>query len=253
MDDRLQRERVFHDARFGEDSRARPADRYYAINAASTRFFRETMEEATPGARFLDYGCGEAADCALHAARIGHDVIAVDISPVAIDQARERAQRAGVADRIDFKVMNAEELELPDNSFDVVTGLGVIHHLDIESSMREVARVLKPEGYAVFVEPLGHNPAINLFRRRTPEQRTADEHPLVVDDFELMRHHFGRLETTYFHLLGLLALPLRGRSFFDDSVRVLDAADRSLFRRIKATRRYAWMVGLRLARPQRAV
>jgi len=250
MDDRLERERAFHDARFEEGSRGRSADRFYAINAASDRFFREAIDSAPPDARLLDYGCGEGAYCALHAARNGHHVIAVDISPVAIERARESAQDAGVGERIDFRVMNAEQLALDEDSFDVVSGLGVIHHLDIDSSMREVARVLKPDGYAVFVEPMGHNPAINLFRRRMPDQRTADEHPLLEDDFGLMRQHFDELETTYFHLLGLLAIPLRGRSYLDRSVRALDAADRALFRRIKTARRYAWMVGLRLARPR---
>lgn len=249
VDDRLERERGFHDARFAEDSEGRAADRFYAINEASDRFYRESIEAMPRGSRILDYGCGDAAYCALHAAKLGHSVVGIDISPIAIDRAGGRAEQLGLADRIEFEVMNAEQLELPDDGFDLVIGLGVIHHLDIASAMREVTRVLKPSGRAVFVEPLGHNPAINMFRARTPEQRTADEHPLVVSDFELIGRYFRSVEPRYFHLLGLLALPLRGRSFFDRAVRALDSADQALFRRVQSAGKHAWMVGLSLSSP----
>jgi SAM-dependent methyltransferase len=247
MDDRLERERQFHDDRFADDNRS--ANRFYAINAASERFVHEGIENAPKGALILDYGCGDAAHCAMHAARHGYDAVAIDLSDVAIENARELAAREGLADRIDFRVMNAEELQFPDATFDVVSGQGVIHHLDIDPAMREIARVLKPGGHAVFVEPMGHNPLINLYRRRTPEQRSVDEHPLLVDDFDVMRRHFRQFDVSYFHLLGLLALPLRGRGGFDRTLRTLDAADRALLRRVKPLRRHAWMVGLRLAQP----
>jgi SAM-dependent methyltransferase len=247
MDDRLERERHFHDERFGGEGRS--ADRFYAINEASERYVREGIENAPKGALVLDYGCGDAAHCAMHAARHGHRAVAIDISDVAIEHARELAEREGVADRIDFRVMNAEQLDFEDSSIDLVAGMGVIHHLDIDPAMREIARVLKPSGQAIFVEPMGHNPVINAYRRRTPEQRSVDEHPLLESDFDTMRRHFGELDATYFHLLGLLALPLRGRGGFERSLRVLDRADRAIFRRVKPLRRHAWMVGLRLARP----
>ena len=72
--------------------------------------------------------------------------------------------------------------------------------------MSEVARVMRPSAGALFIEPLGHNPVINLYRRRTPEQRTVDEHPLLMDDMAVVRAHFAQVDETYFHLLGLLAL-----------------------------------------------
>jgi 2-polyprenyl-3-methyl-5-hydroxy-6-metoxy-1,4-benzoquinol methylase len=81
----------------------------------------------------LDYGCGEGAYAAIHAARRGHQVTAVDISPVAIDRARQNARDAGVDGSIAFHVMNAEALELEPASLDFICGLGVIHHLDIEA------------------------------------------------------------------------------------------------------------------------
>lgn len=244
-DPRIAREREFHDARFADDSRS--ADRFYAINEASDQFFRREIEQTANGGVILDYGCGSGAYAALHAARHGYRVTAIDISPVAIEHARAEAAKASVADRIDFRVMNAERLEFADDSFDMICGLGVIHHLELEPALRECARVVRPDGRVVFVEPLGHNPIINLYRQRTPDQRTPDEHPLVMDDFEVLRRHFRHVSATYYHLLGLLALPLRGRARFGSVLGSLDAADRALFK--TPARRYAWMVGLQLTGP----
>jgi SAM-dependent methyltransferase len=246
-EDRLAREREFHDSRFS-DSDGRPADRFYAINRASDSYYKAALDELPPGSAVLDYGCGEGAYAAIHAARRGHQVTAIDISPVAIEHARQDARDAGVDGSITFQVMNAEALELAPASFDFVCGLGVIHHLDIQASLREVARVMKPSAGALFVEPLGHNPVVNLYRRRTPDQRTVDEHPLVMDDLALVRARFAHVDETYFHLFGLLALPLVGRNRFDEALQSLDALDRVVFR--TGLRRYAWMIGLRVSGPR---
>jgi SAM-dependent methyltransferase len=246
-DDRLQREREFHDSRFS-DEQGRPAARFYAINKGSDTFYKAELAKQPAGSEVLDYGCGEGAYAAIEAARQGHRVMAIDLSPVAIEHARSKAEQAGVAANIDFRVMNAEALDVEAGRFDFVCGLGVIHHLDLEASLTEVARVMKPTAGALFIEPLGHNPVINLYRRRTPDQRTVDEHPLVMDDLSIVRAHFAQVDETYFHLLGLLALPLVGRRRFDDVLDGLDALDRVVFR--TGLRRYAWMLALRLAGPR---
>jgi ubiquinone/menaquinone biosynthesis C-methylase UbiE len=246
-DDRLQREREFHDSRFS-DERGRPAARFYAINKGSDTFYKAELAKQPPGSEVLDYGCGEGAYAAIEAARQGHRVMAIDLSPVAIEHARSKAEDAGVAANIDFQVMNAEALDVEADRFDFVCGLGVIHHLDLEASLAEVARVMKPSAGALLIEPLGHNPVINAYRRRTPDQRTVDEHPLVMDDLSIVRAHFAQVDETYFHLLGLLALPLVGRRRFDDVLDGLDALDRVVFR--TRLRRYAWMLALRLTGPR---
>lgn len=247
---RLAREQEFHDSRFAEGQPHRSADRFYIINRASDAYFRARLDAVRPGARVLDYGCGDGAYGALHAAtRDDLDITAIDLSPVAIEQAKGKAREAGVLERIDFRIMNAEQLELPDEEFDYVVGLGVLHHLDLEASLREIRRVLKPEGGGVFVEPLGHNPLINLYRNRTPDQRTSDEHPLLVSDLDLIARSFGVCDTSYFHLLGLLALPLAGTPYMARAVRRLDALDQSLFRQLPYMRRHAWMVGLSVRGP----
>jgi hypothetical protein len=60
-DDRLAREQDYHDARFAVANGSRPADRFYAINAASDGFFRDALDALPRGSIVLDYGCGEGA------------------------------------------------------------------------------------------------------------------------------------------------------------------------------------------------
>lgn len=248
--ERYEREREFHDSRFATPD-SRSADRFYDIDRASSAFYFSRLDAAPSSAAVLDYGCGEGAYSAIRAAEGNRRVTAVDLSEVAIERARAKVEEQGIEGRVDFRVMNAEALEFPSGSFDLVCGNGVLHHLDLERSLTEVRRVLASNGRALFLEPMGHNPVINLYRARTPQQRTRDEHPLLVRDFDLARRYFGRVEATFFHLLSLFALPFRAAGGFADLLSRLEAADRSLFRRLPAVQRFAWMVVLELQDPVR--
>src|ERR1051325_3406723 len=145
--------------------------------------------------------------------------------------------------------MNAENLAFADNSVDLICGMGILHHLDLGRSFIELSRVLKPGGKAIFLEPLGHNPAINLYRKATPAMRTPDEHPLLMKDFEMARQSFGGVDLTHFHLTSLMAVLVRGAAFFQRVVRGLDSLDQKLFRHSSIARRNAWAVAMGLSSP----
>lgn len=246
--DRYERERAFHDARFEHDDRG--ANRFYVIDrSAGERFFEEVFK-APPEAMVLDFGCGADAAVAMRLAEAGRRVSAFDLSPVAIEQARRRARERGLDAHIEFHVMNAEALEFPDRSFDLVCGTGVLHHLDMRSAFGEVARILKPHGRALFVEPMGHNPVVNLYRRLTPSQRTEDEHPLRMDDLELAREYFEHADADFFALSSLLALPIPHARRSRRLVEWLDTVDRRLLDRKRALRRFAWFVLVDLRGPR---
>ena len=63
----------------------------------------------------------------------------------------------------------------------------MLHHLDLSKCMLELNRLLRINGSIVFMEPLGTNPLINLYRKLTPNSRTADEHPLTPKDFYFIK------------------------------------------------------------------
>jgi ubiquinone/menaquinone biosynthesis C-methylase UbiE len=97
-----------------------------------------------PGDRWLDLACGTGA-VAEHAAAAGADVIGVDLAPALIETAKQRAQELGL--EIDYRVGDAERLDLPDASFDKVSSTcGIMFAPDHEAVARELARVTAPGG-----------------------------------------------------------------------------------------------------------
>jgi SAM-dependent methyltransferase len=249
MEDRHLREKEFHDRIYGERRRDDVVRKYYKIMDGRIRFYEEVLVSRSSGRRVLEYGCGQGGHAYLLAEK-GAFVTAIDLSETAIEQAEQTARARGLEDNTDFRVMNAEALDFPDDTFDVVCGTAIIHHLDLHKAYSEIARVLKPDGLAVFMEPLGHNPLINLYRGLTPRLRTEDEHPLRLEDFELARSFFEEVEVSYFHLLSLLAVPFGGTRPFPRVLRTLDAADRFLFRHLPAARKHAWYSVIILALPR---
>jgi SAM-dependent methyltransferase len=97
-----------------------------------------------PGDRWLDLACGTGA-VAERAAAAGADVTGLDLAPVLIETAKERA--AGLGLDIEYVVGDAERIELPDASFDKVSSTcGIMFAPDHEAVARELARVTAPGG-----------------------------------------------------------------------------------------------------------
>jgi ubiquinone/menaquinone biosynthesis C-methylase UbiE len=101
-----------------------------------------------PGERVLDVACGTGL-VAFDAARAvgpGGKVLGIDLSDRMIAAAQRRARQLN-AENIDFARMDAELLDLPDRSFDVVVcALGLMYLPSPERAMREMRRVLRPGG-----------------------------------------------------------------------------------------------------------
>ncbi len=198
----------------------------------------------------LDLGCGDGAN-AVRLAHAGARVVAIDLSGGMVHATRARAITAGLDDRVASQQMNVEQLAFADATFDYVFGHSVLHHTDLHISRSEVFRVLKPGGRAVFLEPLDHNPLLNLFRRLTPWRRTPTEKPLSVAELRFFAEPFATSTHTEFYLLALAAfalVPLGNRVLFQAALRTLCNADRTLFRLVPALRRYAWVTVLELTR-----
>jgi SAM-dependent methyltransferase len=81
---------------------------------------------------------------------------AIDISDVAVQETAKAAGANGIAGT--YLLMNAEETAFADNSFDLVCGSSILHHLNLNKACAEIRRILRADGCAVFIEPLRHNP-----------------------------------------------------------------------------------------------
>jgi ubiquinone/menaquinone biosynthesis C-methylase UbiE len=120
------------------------------LTTRESLFKRRLVEQAhpEPGQRFLDLGCGTGTLALLVKERqAAADVVGLDADPEMLDQARSKAERAGVELRLDEGF--STELPYPDAGFDRVLSTLFFHHLDLESkhrTAREIARVLDRGG-----------------------------------------------------------------------------------------------------------
>ena len=158
------------------------------------------------------------------------DVVGCDLSDVSIENCRALAEREGVATKIRFDLEDAEALSYPDNSFDVVTEYGALHHVDLPRVYAEIARVLRPGGRAICNETLGHNPLIRWYRRRTPELRTPweAEHILKKPNIEMAREYFRQVTVRHYHLATLAAIPFRNTFIFYPLLSLLEFIDQAI-------------------------
>jgi len=106
----------------------------------------------------LDVGCGTGFLSLGVAKAVGEygKVVGVDISEEMMKKAKENLSKVGVSN-IEFRMGDAENIPLEDNSVDAVVGNMVLHHCpNPESAIKEMVRVLKPEGRLVLADMEEH-------------------------------------------------------------------------------------------------
>lgn len=100
------------------------------------------------GKYVLDVGCGAGVTPCYLAKRHNCRVVGVDISERMVERSRERAKKEGVADRVEFRVADAQDLPFEGELFDaVITESVTAFPEDKQRALREYARVTKPGGY----------------------------------------------------------------------------------------------------------
>jgi SAM-dependent methyltransferase len=121
-----------------------------------------------PGERWLDLACGTGAT-AERACTAGAAVTGLDLSPVLIDTAKERAADLGL--QIDYVIGDVERLAFEDGSFDKVSSTcGIMFAPDHEATAAEIARVTKPGGRIALVNWTPTGGMAKVFKVMAPYQ-----------------------------------------------------------------------------------
>jgi SAM-dependent methyltransferase len=132
--------------------------------------------------RILDVGCGTGT-MLTHLAAFGK-VQGVDIDEEAVGYCRERGL-------VDVSMGEASDLPFPQDSFDLVTALDVIEHLDDDASaLREMGRVLRPRGHLLVTVPAhrfmwGDQDEVNMHKRRYVASELRDR--LTSTGYDVLR------------------------------------------------------------------
>lgn len=188
------------------------------------------------GKHVLEYGCG-MGELTVLLARSGARVSSFDISAGSVEVTRRRAEIDGVADRIDVEVATAEDLPYEDETFEIVIGKAILHHIDPARGAHHLARVVKPGGRAVFTEPMGMNPLLVFARDHVPypgKNPPGDDKPVNYDEIAAWGAGFSQVDLEEIQLLAMVE---RGLGF-GTKLPVLRRLDARLLDRFPPLRRY---------------
>lgn len=202
------------------------------------------------GLRVFEIGCGPG-DFTFQLASRGARVLASDISAKAVDRARER-NRDFIPHQVEIERIDLSQVSAAERSFDLVTGIDILHHLDLQTSAMNISKVLKPGGRAVFIEPLAHNPISNIWRRLTPSIRTSNERPLSYAEIEEFGRPFSACSYSEFQLVTLLSslafLLTQSQQAKKRSAKLLAAIEPQVLAWVPMLRRFSGMVMIELTK-----
>ena len=130
----------------------RIADRYarqpVKDEAAYQKKLQITQDYLQPNMKLLEFGCGTGTTALTHAPLVDR-ILAIDISARMLEIAEQKAAAAGI-DNVMFERAAIDDFTAPDNSFDIVLGMSILHLLaDKDMAIAKVHKMLKPGG--VFV------------------------------------------------------------------------------------------------------
>jgi len=171
----------------------------------------------------LVVGCGWGQD-ALHLAKMGASVYAFDLSPDMLQIAKDLAARERL--NIDFREMAAEQLNYPNDFFDLIFVRDVLHHCDIPKSLAELERVSKPGAFLVVDEMYTHSffqrmrnsrivakwlypKIVSIVYQGEKPYITPDERKLSEHDTSLLKQFVPSARCDYFNFLVNRIVPER--------------------------------------------
>lgn len=227
--------------------------KYYCITDKQTEDIRQWLIANTKDKDVFEMACGNTAMLP-YVAGIVRSAIAADIAPATIEMAKNSSKGNPDLEKIDYRVMDCEKTGLPDNSFDVILEKGAIHHMDLNATYSEAARLLRPGGKFFCLEAIRHNPVIHLYRRLTPHLRTAWEVDHILGQSQVMKglEYFNKIEKKHYFLFSILAVPFRDTPAFKPLLAVLGGID-AVITKIPGIQWLSWQCLFILSEPKKKV
>ena len=130
-----------------------------------------------PGDRALDVGCGWGGFPLWAATKYRASVVGITLSPPQAEKARRRAEEAGVADRVEIRVMDYRDLATTGEKFDAIASIGMVEHVgaaNIDLYAETLAGLLEPGGRLL-------NHGITRLRHTDPEAGDFSERYVFPD------------------------------------------------------------------------
>ncbi|MCO4781006.1 MAG: methyltransferase domain-containing protein [Candidatus Cloacimonetes bacterium] len=223
----------FHNKLFKDKQYSlKPRNSAYAVVDNAFDYYRDQIIKSKPQF-LLELACSTGLWCS-YFSKLGIKVCAIDISFEAARLCSQRKQELNVI------VGDIQSLPLDLNSFDCVIGSGIIHHL--ESNMLFDSLAKSNVQCSIFIEPLKHNPLINLYRFLTPNSRTKGETPLSMNQLNFVQSKFPSSTFRYFGFTSLILTPFVKIPLLNKLIKAFQIMDDFLLSKIPILQKYAWIV-----------
>jgi ubiquinone/menaquinone biosynthesis C-methylase UbiE len=158
--DLVEHEREFYDSEYSDLSKRHqePAtvasleDRWHQADQPELKIVRESVGSTRDKAILLIGNGGSEKELSF---LLGNPwrLVYSDLSRFACHAVMNRVDLSAYDECLRFAALDAQKLPFPENSFDLVYGFGMVHHLpDINTFLKEASRVLRPGGHAVFFD-----------------------------------------------------------------------------------------------------
>lgn len=245
-------ERHFHDQKVTREKSSQ--EEIFDTKKAKTWLNILGLQDGLRGMHVLECGCGTGMLTIILAEQAA-SVKSFDISPESVKITKVRAEKIGLRN-VQVQVAAMEGLPYKNESFDIVVGRFILHHLaDLEQGIKQVYRVLKPGGKAVFYETSANNPILMFWRRHLagrwgiPKLGTHDEHPLTKEDLGTISSIFqGKTEFLYprFRFFGKLYFQL----FQNNRIAkfILEGIDKVIYHCFPFIRQYSYQIMIKLTK-----
>lgn len=151
----------------------------------------------------LNIACGTGYESVI-LARKGGNVVSFDISPLSVRIAQKMAVVNKLSDKIHTEVMSVYDMKFSNQTFQYVYGNACLHHFDLDGAMKEMRRILKPGGVAVFHEPFSGSKLLQKIRDLVPIEKNVvspDERQLDFNDISVIKRYFSSVFVKEFGLL----------------------------------------------------
>jgi len=161
-----------------------------------------------PGQRVLDIGCGWGGMAIYLARRADVEVLGITLSEEQLDLASQRADAAGVSDRVKFELVDYRDLAVRGDTFDRIVSVGMFEHVgrpQFETFFRAVANLLTDQGIMLLhtIGRMGQPGKTDSFTRKyifpggyipalSETLAASEKYRLIATDIETWRLHYAK-------------------------------------------------------------
>lgn len=261
MEKRKQKEIEYYDKKtkeqlrnFQKENQTLDFEGFSPFILGSYKFLQELSKNKCENKKILDYGCGNGIH-SVWLAEYGAEVVGIDLSKYSLQIAKERAKKEGIDNKAEFLMMDCENLDFPDDSFDIIFDGGTLSSLDFKKALPEISRVLRPGGFLIGIETLGHNPLTNLKRKinKITGKRTewAAAHIFQTQDLRQAEKYFNRIETHFFHFVSWIVFPFLNLPGGKILLKLLEKIDHFLIFLFPFLKKYSFKIVFILSEPRK--